>query len=233
MRALLLALLLMVVAAPAGAQAPDGRPPDGGRNQIVAIGNGRLEVVPDQATLTMGAQVQRPTAAEALADAGRLAAQVRAGWQQLGIGTAAMRTAVLDVHPVFGQSQDGAPPRITGYRATALLALTVDQLTLVGRAIDAGIAAGANVLHGLTFGVRDASRVRRDALAAAVRDARERAEAMAQAAGLRIRGVERIVEAETAVVAREVRLRAAAAPAVPVEPGLVAVTAQVTVVFSY
>ncbi|MDR7484935.1 MAG: SIMPL domain-containing protein [Armatimonadota bacterium] len=233
MRTLSLALLVMVVAVPAGAQAPDVRPPDGGRNQIVATGTGRLEVAPDQATLTMGAQVQRPTAAEALAEAGRVAAQVRAGWQQLGIRTEAMRTAILDVQPVFGQSRDGAPPRMTGYQATALLALTVDQLALLGRAIDAGMTAGANVLHGLTFGVRDASRARRDALAAAVRDARERAEAMAQAAGLRIRGVERIVEAEAVVVTREVRLRAAAAPAVPVEPGLVTVTAQVTVVFSY
>jgi hypothetical protein len=139
---------------------------------------------------------------------------------------------VIQVFPVY--EREGAPaPAIAGYRAVYTLTLTVTNLSQIGRAIDAAMDAGANTLGGLTFGVRDPAKARTDALAAAVREAREKADAMAAAAGLRIRGIDRIVESAVEVHTREVRAAPGVAAAVPIEPGTVAVTAQVTIVFNY
>jgi uncharacterized protein YggE len=223
------ALLLIVglMTAPAAAQAPEP-----GRNQIVTSGVGHADVAPDVATLTLGTQVQRPSAADAMAEAHRVAAAVIARWQALGVRAEDIRTSAVQVTPVYTQPRDGAAPQVAGYRATETLIVTIGVLGLVGRALDAGIAAGANQVGGITFGLRDASRARSQALAAAVRDAREKADIIAQAAGLRISGIERVVEEGAVVRPREMRIAAGAPPA-PIEPGLVTVTAQVSMTFRY
>jgi uncharacterized protein YggE len=116
-----------------------------------------------------------------------------------------------------------------------MLTLSVRDLDLVGRAIDAAVGAGANTILGISFGLQDLSRARTEALALAVRDARAKADAIAQAVGLRIIGIERIVERETDVRPFMVQPAEAGllrAPA-PVEPGMVTVSAVVTVAFGY
>jgi uncharacterized protein YggE len=224
---LVIVLALSLTTLPARAQAPEP-----GRNQIVTSGNGRIEVSPDQATVSVGGQAQRATAAEAVADVSRTATQALERLRGLGLRPEAMRTSAVQVFPVYTSPRDGNAPQITGYRATYVLTVTVADLGLVGRVIDASIQAGANMVQGISFGLRDASRARNEALALAVREAREKGEVIAQAAGLRIGGIERIVEEGSSVQPREMRIAAAPAPT-PVEPGTVSVTAQVTVVFRY
>lgn len=207
-----------------------GQTPEAGRNQIVTGGSGRVEVSPDQATLSVGGEAQRPTAAEAMNDVNRIAAQVLERWQQLGIRREDIRTSAVQVFPVYSSPRDGRP-QLAGYRATHMLTLTTTNLDLLGRAIDAAVAGGANTIHGITFGLRDATKAPTEALALAVREAREKAEAIAQAAGLRIRGIERIVEGGVELQVPEVEFARAAQTPTPIEPGTV--TARVMIVFSY
>ncbi len=110
--------------------------------------------------------------------------------------------------------------------------------SLVGRVIDTVVEAGANNLIGISFGLRDASKARKEALTLAVREAREKAEAIAQAAGLQLRGVERIVESGITVPTIRLGMANAGGPPVPlpptqIEPGTLAVVAQVSAVFTY
>lgn len=224
--ALAVAPVVTSVVTPAAAQTPEG-----GRNQIVTTGNGLVAIAPDQAVVTVGAQAQHPTAAEAMAEVNRIAAQILARWQQLGIRREDIRTSAVQVFPVYTTPREGVQ-QITGYRASYTLTATLNNLTLVGQAIDAAITSGANVVQGITFGLRDASAARTEALGMAVREARQKAEAIAGAAGLRIRGIDRIVEGGVGIQVREIRATNGAAPT-PIEPGTVTVTAQVTVVFNY
>lgn len=235
MRWLIAGLIVMTVTAvtataPVGAQAPDG-----GRNQIVTHGTGQVEAAPTQAVVTVGAQLQRPTAAEASGEVSRVAEQILARLQQLGIRRQDIRTSGVQLHPVFSTPRDGAP-RVVGYQATHTLTVTATDLKLVGPVIDESVKAGANQVFGVTFGLRDASGPRREALAAAVREAREKADAIARAAGLQIKGIERIVEESVGFEVRGFE-RAVPAPGLPVptpiEPGLITVTARVTMVFSF
>jgi uncharacterized protein YggE len=225
---MLMALVMMLaLSSPAAGQAPDA-----GRNQIVTVGVGRVEVTPNRATLTVGGQTQHQNAADAMAQVARVATQVTARWQQLGIRQEDIRTSTVQVFPVYTQPREGTTPQITGYRATLTLTATITNLSLVGRALDGAIDGGANLVQGISFGLRDASRARTDALAAAVREAREKAEAIAQAAGIRIRSIDRITEGGVEVQVREYRMAQGAA-STPIEPGSVSVTAQVTIAFNY
>jgi uncharacterized protein YggE len=229
MRWIVVALLVFGIALTPAA----GQSSDPGRNQISTTGSGRIEVQPDVAVVTVGGQAQQPSAAEAMASVAKTADQVVAKWRQMGVRSEDIRTSAIQVFPVYSQPREGAP-QITGYRATYMLTVTLTNIAMVGRAIDAAVEGGANMIQGVSFGLRDAARARADALAQAVRESREKAETLAQAAGLRIRGIDRIVESGVSVQPREMRFApGVAASSVPIEPGLVSVTAQVGVVFNY
>jgi uncharacterized protein YggE len=221
--------VLFALAIPAGAQVPEA-----GRRQILVNGVGRLEVSPDQASVTVGVQLQRQTAAEAIGEASRVATQIVARLQRLGLRREDLRTSAIQVFPIYTDGRQGAPPQITGHRASHTLTLNVRNLDLVGPAIDAAVQAGANTILGISFGLQDPSRTRNEALALAVRDARAKADAIAQAAGLRIIGIERIVESESDVRPFVTRFEVGPLRApTPVEPGMVTVSAMVTVAFGY
>jgi len=229
MRALLAMLILFLVMTPVSAQVPEG-----GRNQIITHGMGRIEVAPNQASVTVGFQVQRPTAAEASAEANRVAEQILNRLQQIGVRRQDIRTSGIQLSPVYTTPREGAP-QIVGYRASYTLTLTLTDLRQVGPSIDESIKAGANTIAGVGFGLRDMSDARREALAAAVREARDKADAIARAAGLQIKGIQQIVEEGVEFAIPRMEQRALPAPSIPtpIEPGLIAVTARVTIVFNY
>lgn len=227
--AILVFALLISAGAPLQAQAPDA-----GRNQIVTNGMGRVDVPPTQAVVTLGVRFQRPTAAEASQDAARVTDQILARVTQLGIRRQDIRTSGVTLHPVFTAPREGAP-RITAYQATSTLTVTINELRLVGPVIDEAVRAGANTISGPAFGLRDPSEARREALTLAVREARDKAEAIARAAGLQIKGIERIMEEGVDVQIRTLE-RAAPTPApvpTPIEPGTISVVARVTIVFTF
>jgi len=229
MRALLAMLILFLVMTPVSAQVPEG-----GRNQIITHGMGRIEVAPNQASVTVGFQVQRPTAAEASAEANRVAEQILNRLQQIGVRRQDIRTSGIQLSPVYTTPREGAP-QIVGYRASYTLTLTLTDLRQVGPSIDESVRAGANTIAGVAFGLRDMSDARREALAAAVREARDKADAIARAAGLQIKGIQQIVEEGVEFAIPRMEQRALPAPSIPtpIEPGLIAVTARVTIVFNY
>ena len=229
MRALLAMLILFLVMTPVSAQVPEG-----GRNQIITHGMGRIEVAPNQASVTVGFQVQRSTAAEASGEANRVAEQILNRLQQIGVRRQDIRTSGIQLSPVYTTPREGAP-QIVGYRASYTLTLTLTDLRQVGPSIDESVKAGANTIAGVAFGLRDMSDARREALAAAVREARDKADAIARAAGLQIKGIQQIVEEGVEFAIPRMEQRAMPAPSIPtpIEPGLIAVTARVTIVFNY
>jgi uncharacterized protein YggE len=227
MRWILPVLVILVLAlTPASAQVP----PEG-HNQVVTTGVGRVEVTPDQATVTIGATLQRPSAGEAWTETSRLVTQMLARMQQLGVRKEQIRTSTIQLTPIYA-TPSGWQPHINGYQGSYTATLTLDDFSLVGRVIDASVEAGANNLWGISFGLRDPSKVRKDALTLAVRDAREKAEVIAQAAGLHLRGIDRIVEG--GVTVPTIRGGMNAAPTqTPIEPGTLTIVAQVSAVFVY
>ncbi len=234
MRWILSALVILaLMVPPAVAQAPMG--PMEGRNQIITVGQGQVEVTPDQAMVTVGAQIQRPTANEAWTETSRLGNQILARLQQIGVRKEQLRVSGVQLFPTYAKVDPGAPPQPTSYRGTYTVMVTLDEMSLIGRVLDASIEAGANMVFGISFGLKDASKARKEALAKAVHEAREKGDAIAQAAGLQLRGIQRILESNVLVQPPFARGQMAVPVPAPmqIEPGIVTVSAQVTVVFGF
>jgi uncharacterized protein YggE len=206
--------------------------PDGGiARGITVSGSGRVAATPDEAFVTAGVQTRATTAQDAQAANNRAMQAVVDAIKALNVPDRDIQTSGISLYPVYSQGQT-----LSGYNASNSVTVTAENIDQAGAVLDAAVRAGANQTGGIRFGLKDDAPLRNKALAAAAADARSKADALAAALGLQVTGVQAISEQSvggpTYTPPREVAA-AGAAPAVPVEPGQLDVTAQVTIVFSY
>ena len=200
---------------------------------IVVSGTGRVAVEPDTAELRLGVAIARPTVAAARAAAGEAMAAILAAVTGAGVDRRDVRTMTLSVQPRYDY-RDGKPPSLTGYDLTNIVIVTVRDLAALGGVVDGALTAGATSLDGLSFRVEDPREPERAARTAAVAEARDRAEVLADAAGVRIAGVSDIVEGgppPSWPQPKAARAMLAADVATPVEAGTTEIAVTVTVTF--
>ena len=124
---------------------------------------------------------------------------------------------------------------VQGYSAHNSVSATIKELARTGAVIDAAVAAGANQISGPSLTHGDPESLYRQALAAAVADARTKAQALAAAANVSLGRVTAVVEGGSAPTPMPLTAAKAAADAVsstPIEPGQREIGATVSVTFS-
>jgi uncharacterized protein YggE len=210
------------------AQAPPAPP------AVVVTGQGVVSAAPDQVLLRLGASLQARQADAAQSQVNEIVQRTLEALRRLGIPAAEIRSVGLTLSPVYEQvdprTRPGAP-RVAGYRAAHTLQVLLHEVRRAGEVLDAAVAAGANQIEDPVFRLADEGRARQEALRLAVRDARAKAEAIAEAMGVRLVGVIEVTEGPVAIQRPRMEARLAAAPdaGTPVEPGQVRVEAAVTV----
>jgi uncharacterized protein len=197
--------------------------PDDARG-ITVQGTGTASATPTEAQLTLGVESRAATAKEALA-----------------ANAAAMRKVIAAVKGDGGEDvgtqsvwvsswQDENGP--AGYTATNSVSATV-AVERAGSLIDAAVDAGANQVSGPAMSVGDEQDLYAAALKKAVEDARTRAEALADAAGVSLGRVTAVVEGGSQMpMPMEARAAKAADASTPIEPGRRELSASVSVTFA-
>jgi uncharacterized protein YggE len=225
-RIALAALLLLAAAAVAGVARPEGAravDPTGEAGTVTVNGTGTVTSAPDRARISAGVETQGATARAALQ---ANAAEMRRVIDALRrAGASELQTQYVSLSP--RQTESGT---VDGFTAQNTVSATIG-LARAGAAIDAGVAAGANVVWGPTLSSSDAGKLYRDALAAAVADARTRADALAAAAGRSVGKVRAMVEGGATALPLAEKAAMASDAATPIEPGTQDTTATVSVTF--
>jgi uncharacterized protein YggE len=149
---------------------------------VVTSGTAEAKVTPDRAAVMVNVQTRAATAAAAASENARRTTAVLDALGKLGLPKSQLSTEGYSVNPemVYGSGQ---APRVTGYVVTNTVRAETHRPEQVGAMIDASLGAGANVINGLSFYASSIDAPRREAIAAAVSNARADAEAMARAAG--------------------------------------------------
>lgn len=168
---------------------PQGGPPPG----IVVVGEAKLDYKPDVAYLTLGAVTQAPTAQAALEDLSRHIATMLERAKGLGIADKDIAHATYAIQPQYTYAQN-QPPRLSGYQANQQVVVTLRNVTTVGKAIDALVRDDSATTASVRFALASGKDPELDARTRAIADARAKAEAMAQAAGVRLGGAISITE---------------------------------------
>jgi uncharacterized protein YggE len=121
--------------------------------------------------------------------------------------------------------------RQNGFDTNNTVEVTVDDLPLLPKLLDAATGSGANSIGGIAFTVKDNTALQQQALAEASEKAKAAGEAIAKALGLKVVGV---ASAESGFSSGPVRpmpmaMMAKSFTATPIEAGSIEVSASVTV----
>ncbi|HJQ19775.1 MAG TPA: SIMPL domain-containing protein [Gemmatimonadaceae bacterium] len=200
--------------------------------QIVTSGQGEVRLAPDKATISVGVQTRAATAADAAAQNSRKQRAVIDAIRARGVDATQIGTSGFAVIPETRYDKDQTP-RTVSYLVSNVVTVELRRVDQVGAVIDAALAAGANQINSLDFGLSSADSARRVALSTAVSRARADAEAMARAAGGSLGPLIELTAADLYVppprpVAMVMRAEAAQDTSVPVEAGQETVRASVT-----
>lgn len=202
---------------------------------LVVTGNAQVMVVPDEATVRLGIVRQASVAQTAQDQANAVAQEILNAIGKVGVPANQIQTLRLVLSPVYApRSPDSRDaPRIVAYSATNTISVRLENLSLVGPVIDAGLKAGANQLEGVRFGLRNDLPSREQALKQAVQEARSKAQVMADTLRVNLVEVLDASEGGVSIVDRIEPTMAGRALAfavdTPVSPGQIEVHANVTI----
>lgn len=181
MKIWLVALFAFALAVPGAAAAQQNNMAQ--QHIITMSGHGEAHGQPDTAMLSAGVSVDAPTAAAALASANKNMQAVLAALKTVGVPDRDTQTQNFSVHPQYATG-NGEAPRVTGYQVTNQVQVRLRDISKLGPTLDVLVAAGANQINGVNLSIHDPAVLLADARAAAVADARTKAETFAKAAGV-------------------------------------------------
>jgi uncharacterized protein YggE len=207
-------------------------------NYIRVSGHGEVKAKPDIAIVNVSVATTDVKASIAGQKNAALMTKVMAAVKALGVAENDIQTSGYNLQPQYniggglgGGKQD--PPRIQGYIAQNNVQVTVRNLGNVGKVIDATLDAGANSFNGVSWDVAD-NKSSGGAIAAAVADARRKAEIIAKGIGATLGSAFQVEEGGSSPRPMPMYGRSAMAmdvAATPVAPGELTLTSEVTVMF--
>lgn len=147
--------------------------------------NGEVRTAPDMANINIGVMTEASSAAEAIRLNAARMTEVMASLRRAGINEREIQTSSISLNPQYVY-QENLPPRLNGYQASNQVNIRVLDLARLGQAIDATVSAGANQVHGISFGLQNPRVAEDEARRKAVQALQAKAELYAQATGHRI-----------------------------------------------
>lgn len=202
------------------------------RRLITVSGEGRVDVAPDMALVTLGVTSEAKTTAAAMGETSEKMTALLAYLEGLGIDGPNVQTNQLSLHPRY-DSRSSGPAVISGYVATNTVSVRLLDLDQAGVVLDGVLESGANQFQGLQFTLQDDSAARDEARRRAVADARARAELYAEAAGVGLGPLMTLTEAgghnPQPMVMMESAMRGG--DVMPIAEGELSIVAQVTMVY--
>lgn len=199
------------------------------RSMLAVDGHGEGFVTPDMATITIGVTTLGQDASKAQNDNALQSGRTRDAIRALGIAESDIQTSNYSFQPNY-ETGERSRNKISGYVVNNSIVVTVRNTKLVGRVIDTALASGANEISSLDFSARDTEAVRKEALLAAVSDARQKADILAQGVGRRIIGIKSVSENTGTLESRRLNssmLMLAKDAATPIEAGSLSLSANV------
>jgi len=203
---------------------------------ISVAGTGTAYLTPDIAYLYLGVHTEKLTAAEAVAENNDQTETVIQALRDFGIAANDIRTTNFSIWPIDKYDPaTGAPSGEKSYAVDNTVYVTVRDLETLGDLLDTVVQAGANTVNSIQFDVADRDEALADARAEAVRDAGEKAQELAAAAGVELGELQSVsfpnLQNYPIFDGRGGGAEAPAAAAVPIQPGQL--TFDVTVNVTY
>ena len=175
--------LLLALALPLGALAQSSE------RTIAVDGHASIDVEPDSATLRFGVQSRQPdldAARERVIEVSRAFLSVA---DDLDIDRDHIQTTSLNIRPEYRWDREDNSQRLLGYLVQRDIVVELGDLEKLGDVMEQAVDAGVNQVQPPQLKHSNERELRRRALAAATRDARANARAIAETLDVELGGV--------------------------------------------
>ena len=194
---------------------------------IWVTGQGKVAVVPDLATLSLGIEAQEATVAEAQTQAAEAMDKVMTALTDNGVEEKDIQTQYFSIRQVTKWDSDTEEEIVVGYRVTNKVNAKIREIDKIGSIIDAVAEAGGDLtrIDSIDFSVDDPSDYYEEARQKAMADAKAKAEQLAELAGVTLGKPTFISEGAQISpvyprgVYEEAPIPEEAAPTTPISPG--------------
>ena len=199
---------------------------------LTVTATGSVQMEPEVAWVRFAISTEAEQAGDAVARNTQIASQVLKALQELGVDEKDVQTTAYRLLPREERDREGRLLR-RYFVVEEEFRVTVRDLNKVGQVLDAVLRAGVNRVYDVTFGIEDLQAAQRQARTLAVKQAEAQAQAIAEAAGMRVRRIRQMQFGAAPRPGPVVKAApmAAEAAAVPIAPGTLQVSATVTVEF--
>jgi len=204
---------------------------------ITVSADGKIVTKPDIALINLSVVAQSKTVKDVTKEGNTKMTQVIDAVKKLGVESKDITSSQYNLYPVYAYPENQSP-KITGYSLTQEILVKVRDLNIVDDVLDTGITAGANQIGQLTFDIDDPAIVKKQAREKAFATAKEKAQEMAAAAGVKLGRVVTFSEGDNyypPVYAnysmKAMSADSAAVPAPSIEPGSKEVNLNVSVTY--
>jgi len=204
---------------------------------ITVSGEGKATGQPDIALLSLGISTLRPTVAEARDEAASTMEKVIDAVKGNGVAEKDIQTTQYSIYPEYDYSIV-ASQKLLGYRITNTVIIKVRDIDKTSDVLDSATAAGGDLtqVQDITFTIDEPDALRDEAREDAVKDAKARAQRLADTAGVKLGDPISITEGSVSspVPMRDALLGGAAEAdtATPIQPGELDINLTVQVVFA-
>jgi uncharacterized protein YggE len=199
--------------------------------KMTVTGKGQVTVNPDLAVIHLGVLTTGSNVTEAQSENARISQNVLESLRQLGITE--ISTYQYQIEKVYEYENGNRIDR--GYSVRNIFEIRMENMGLVGTAIDTAVYHGANIVESINFEVSDPDNFYQQALNLAVKNAFQKARTISGGIRIMLDPIPvRIIE-NTAVpipYSPNIALREGAYTT-PIEPGSKQIEASVTVEFVY
>jgi hypothetical protein len=153
---------------------------------ITVSGEGKVTGKPDLALISLGVSTLRPTVAEARDAAATALEGMLSSMRANGVEDDDIQTSQLSIYPEYDYS--GNTQRIVGFRVGNTVTVKVRDIDTTSAVVDAAIGAGGDetTIQSIAFTIDNPESLREQARAAAIEDAKKKAETLANASGVKV-----------------------------------------------
>ena len=164
------------------------------KRTITVSGTGEVETDPDVAYLRIGVETEEESARISLMENSSKSRILLNVLENSGIPSENLRTSRLNISPIYVVDEASKTRYLSGYKAINIVEVKTEELDGLGRLLDTTVEAGANVVYGIRFDVRNRARLVEQVQGKAVRDARDTAARLAALNGCALGPVLNIIE---------------------------------------
>jgi len=193
----------------------------------------QVDSAPDTATFSTGVETKAKTATEALSQNSAQARTVINRLKALGIAEKDIQTTGINLRADYDYDQENRQNRFVGYVVSNEVSATVNDISKLGKILDAIVSSGATNLNGPSFSISDDSKLKDLARERALANGKARAMSYARSegySGVRVLSISEGMSHQSE--APMMRMEASAASsAPPVAPGQVGTVVSLNITY--